>query len=256
MKRLLILGFGALSYATFVVAFLYAIGFVGNLVVPRTVDNGIAAPAGEAVIVNLALLTVFALQHSVMARPAFKRRWTRIVAPAVERSVYVLLASVALLLLYWQWRTLPAIVWEVDSATGRIVLWALFWLGWAVVFASTFMISHVDLFGLRQVFLAWRGKPYRDIEFRTVLLYRLIRHPIMLGFIIAFWATPTMTAGHLLFAAVTTAYILVAVQLEERDLVASLGEQYRAYRRRVPMLMPWRHGHPETAVPGPRHRPA
>ena len=256
MKRLLILGFGAASYATFVVAFLYAIGFVGNLVVPRTVDNGIAAPTGEAVIVNLVLLSVFAVQHSVMARPAFKRWWTRIVAPAVERSIYVLLSSLALILLYWQWRTLPAVVWDVNSATGRTVLWALFWLGWAIVFASTFMISHFDLFGLRQVFLAWRGKPYRDLEFRTVLLYRLIRHPIMLGFIIAFWATPTMTAGHLLFAAVTTAYILAAVQLEERDLLASLGEQYRAYRRRVPMLLPWRHVHPEAAIASPRHRAA
>ncbi len=254
MKRLFILGFGAFSYATFVVAFLYAIGFVGNLVVPRTVDNGIAAPTGEAVIVNVVLLTVFALQHSVMARPAFKRRWTRIVAPAIERSTYVLLSSLALLLLYWQWRTLPAVVWEVNSAAGRFGLWALFWLGWAVVFASTFMISHFDLFGLRQVFLAWRGKPYSDIEFRTVLLYRLIRHPIMLGFIIAFWATPTMTAGHLLFAGVSTAYILAAVQLEERDLVASLGEQYRAYRKRVPMLTPWRHGKRETAAPAPQHR--
>ncbi len=256
MKRLLILGFGALSYATFVVAFLYAIGFVGNLVVPRTVDNGIAAPTGEAVIVDLVLLTVFALQHSVMARPAFKRWWTRIVAPAVERSIYVLLTSLALLLLYWQWRTLPAVVWEVNSATGRIVLWALFWLGWTIVFASTFMISHFDLFGLRQVFMAWRGKPYRDIGFRTVLLYRMIRHPIMLGFIIAFWAAATMTAGHLLFAAVTTAYILVAVRLEERDLVASLGERYLAYRKRVPMLIPWRHGDHEAAVRGPQHRPA
>ena len=174
----------------------------------------------------------------------------------MERSTYVLLSSLALFLLYWQWRTMPAVVWDVDSSIGRVVLWTLFWLGWATVLASTFMINHFDLFGLRQVYLAWRGKPYSNIAFRTVLLYRLIRHPIMAGFIIAFWATPTMTAGHLLFAAVTTAYILVAVQLEEHDLVAALGDQYGAYRRRVPMLVPWRHGTPEAALPNPRHRPA
>ncbi len=240
MKRLLIVGYGAASYVMFVVAFLYAIGFIGKFGVPRTLDHGVTAPVGEAVVVNLVLLSVFALQHSVMARPAFKRWWTRLVAPSVERSTYVLLSSLVLFLLFWQWRTMPAVVWDVDSSAARLVLWALFWLGWAIMLASTFMINHLDLFGLRQVYLAWREKPYDDIEFRSVLLYRLIRHPLLLGFIIAFWAIPTMTAGHLLFAAMSTAYILVAVRLEERDLVAMLGDQYRAYRKRVPMLVPWR----------------
>lgn len=256
MKRLLTIGYGIASYLVFVVAFLYAIGFVGNFVVPRTVDSGIAAPVAEAVIVNLLLLSVFALQHSVMARPAFKRRWTRIIPPAIERSTYVLLSSLALFLLYWQWRTMPAVVWDVESTAGRVILWALFWAGWATVFASTFMISHFDLFGLRQVWLNWRDRPYEEPGFRTVMLYRVIRHPIMAGFIVAFWAIPTMTAGHLLFAVVTTAYILVAIQLEERDLVAGLGDQYRDYRHRVAMLAPGLHLGHDDAAPRVRHRPA
>jgi methanethiol S-methyltransferase len=256
MKRLLIIGYGIASYLLFVVAFLYAIAFVGNFVVPRTVDSGIDAPIAEAVLVNLLLLSVFALQHSVMARPWFKERWTRIVPPAIERSTYVLLSSLALLLLYWQWRTMPELVWNVESTAGRVVLWALFWAGWATVFASTFMINHFDLFGLRQVWLNWRGQPYRDLGFQTVMFYRVIRHPIMAGFIVAFWATPTMTAGHLLFAAVSTAYILVAIQLEERDLVDNLGDQYRDYRHRVGMLAPGLHLGHDDATPKVRHRPA
>ena len=191
MKRLLTVGYGAVSYVIFLAAFLYAIGFVGNFLVPRTIDAGVAAPIAEAIIVNLLLLSLFAVQHSVMARPAFKRWWTRFVAPSIERSTYVLLASLALFVLYWQWRTMPAVIWDVSSSAGRVVLWALFCLGWATVLASTFMINHFDLFGLRQVYLSWRGKPYSDLVFRTLLLYRLVRHPIMLGFIVAFWATPT-----------------------------------------------------------------
>ncbi|MGV9798289.1 methanethiol S-methyltransferase [Mycobacterium sp. NPDC003449] len=255
MKRILTIGYGAVSYLVFVVAFLYAIGFVGDFVVPRTVDAAVAAPPVEAVIVNLLLLSVFAVQHSVMARPGFKRRWTRVVPPAVERSTYVLLSSLALLLLYWQWRTMPAVVWEVESAAGRWVLWALFWLGWLTVLASTFMIDHFDLFGLRQVWRDGSRKTYHEPGFRSVLLYRVIRHPIMLGFIVAFWATPTMTAGHLLFAAVSTAYIVAAIQLEERDLVATLGDTYRDYRHRVPMLVPWPHRADTAATPRIRHRP-
>jgi len=239
MKRLLTVGYGAVCYVLFLVAFLYAIGFVGGFVVPRTVDSGVAAPIGEAVVVNVLLLGLFGVQHSVMARPAFKRRWTRFVPASIERSTYVLLSSLVLFLLYWQWRTMPAVIWDVNASAGRIALWVLFWLGWATALASTFMINHFDLFGLRQVYLAWREKPYSNLPFRTVLLYRLVRHPLMVGFIIAFWAIPTMTAGHLLFAAVTTAYILVAIQLEERDLVMGLGEPYLAYRRRVRMLVPW-----------------
>jgi protein-S-isoprenylcysteine O-methyltransferase Ste14 len=256
MKRLLTVGYGAASYVIFLAAFLYAIGFVGNFVVPRTVDAGVAAPVGEAVVVNVLLLGLFAVQHSVMARPAFKHWWTRFVPASIERSTYVLLASLALFVLYWQWRTMPAVIWDVGSSAGRIALWALFWLGWATVLASTFMINHFDLFGLRQVYLAWRGNPYSGLGFRTFLLYRLVRHPIMLGFIIAFWAIPTMTAGHLLFAAVTTVYIVVAIQIEEHDLVAALGDQYRAYRRRVPMLVPWPRGRADRPAAAPRHRPA
>ncbi|KLO33598.1 methanethiol S-methyltransferase [Mycobacterium haemophilum] len=241
MKRSLMIGYGAAAYALFLVAFLYAVGFVGGIVVPRDVNHGIAAPIGAAVVVNVVLLGVFAIQHSVMARPGFKRWWTRFVPAPIERSTYVLLTSAALLLLYWQWRTMPAVIWEVRAPAGRLALWVLFWLGWAIVFASTFMINHFDLFGLRQVYLAWRGKPYAAIGFRAPLLYRLVRHPLMFGFLIVFWSAPTMTAGHLLFATATTGYILIAIQLEERDLVATLGDQYRDYRRDVPMLLPLRH---------------
>lgn len=256
MNRLLVIGYGIASYLTFVVAFFYAIAFVGDFVVPRTVDSGIAAPTAEAVLVNVLLLSVFAIQHSVMARPAFKRVWTRIVPQVIERSTYVLLSSLALFLLYWQWRTMPEIVWNVESTAGQVILWALFWAGWATVFSSTFMINHFDLFGLRQVWLNWRGRPYRELGFRTVMLYRVVRHPIMAGFIVAFWAIPTMTAGHLLFAAVSTAYILVAIQLEEHDLVAGLGDQYRDYRHRVAMLAPGLHRGHDSATPHVRHRPA
>jgi len=238
MKRYLTIGYGAASYLVFVVAILYAIGFVGNIVVPRTVDHGIAAPIGQAVVVNVVLLGVFAVQHSVMARQGFKRWWTRLVPPSIERSTFVLLASAALLLIYWQWRTIPAVIWDLRQPVGRMALWGLFWLGWAIVLASTFMINHFDLFGLRQVYLAWRGEPYTEIDFQTPWLYRLVRHPMMLGLVIAFWATPTMTGGHLLFAAGTTGYILLALRLEERDLVVTLGHQYHEYRRSVSMLLP------------------
>ncbi|MEV0027444.1 methanethiol S-methyltransferase [Nocardia sp. NPDC050793] len=255
MMRFLVLGYGAVSYLAFLAAFLYAIGFVGNFWVPRSVDAGVEASTGEAIVVNALLLGVFAVQHSVMARPAFKRWWTRVVPASIERSTYVLLASLALFLLYWQWRTMPAIVWDVDATAGRVVLWTLFWIGWATVLLSTFMINHFDLFGLRQVYLAWRGEPYRDLPFRTNLFYRVIRHPLMLGFLIAFWATPTMTAGHLFFSAATTGYILIALQIEEHDLVGVFGDQYRDYQHRVPMLLPWPRHH-DTPAPTVQHRPA
>jgi len=253
MKRFLTISYGVASYVIFLAAFLYAIGFVGNIWVPRSIDAAVAAPIGEAVAVNVLLLGVFAVQHSVMARPVFKRWWTRFVPQPIERSTYVLLASLVLCLLYWQWRTMPAVVWDVTSTAGRLGLQTLFWLGWATVLAATFMINHFDLFGLRQVYLAWREKPYTHLGFRASLLYRLVRHPIMLGFIVAFWATPTMTAGHLLFAIATTAYILIAVQLEERDLVAALGNEYRDYRHRVPMLLPWPRQRREATVPTAEH---
>lgn len=246
MTRLLTLGYGVVCYLVFLAVFLYSVGFVGDLVVPRTVDYGITAPLTGALVVDIALLGLFAVQHSVMARPSFKTWWTRFVSPTVERSTYVLVASLVLALLFWQWRTIPAMVWNVTWEPGRIALWALFAAGWAIVLVSTFLINHFDLFGLRQVYLAWRGTPYTRLGFSTSMLYRAVRHPIMLGFIIAFWATPTMTVGHLLFAVATTGYILLAIQLEERDLAAELGQQYRDYRTHVPMLIPGAHhrGHP------------
>lgn len=237
-NRLFALSYGAFSYALFLVVFVYAIGFVGDFGVPRSVDDAVATGAVGAVAVNLLLLALFASQHSVMARPAFKRWWTRYVPRPVERSTYVLMASLVLALLFWQWRSIPAVVWEVSSTPARLAIWTLFWLGWGTVLASTFMISHFELFGLRQVFAVWRGEPQRETGFRTTLFYRVVRHPLNLGFIVAFWAAPTMTVGHLLFAAVATGWILLAMQLEERDLMAVLGERYAEYRRRVPMLIP------------------
>ncbi|HUB55343.1 MAG TPA: isoprenylcysteine carboxylmethyltransferase family protein [Mycobacterium sp.] len=237
--RVLIIVYGTVAYLTFVAAFLYAIGFTGNIGVPRSVDHGIHAPLGEALAVNVALLGLFAVQHSVMARPGFKRWWTRFVATSVERSTYVLIASVVLFVVFWQWRTMPAAVWDMTSPIWRAAAWSAFWLGWATVLAASFMISHFELFGLRQAYLAWRGrKPNINNGFRTPLLYRLVRHPLMVGFLIAFWSAPRMTTGHLVFAIATTGYILIAVQFEERDLAASLGQPYREYRRRVPMLVP------------------
>jgi protein-S-isoprenylcysteine O-methyltransferase Ste14 len=232
------LTYALICYAVFLLAFLYAVGFLGHVVVPKTVDDGLIVDPGLAVAVNVSLLTLFALQHSVMARPRFKVWWTRIVPQPIERSTYVLLASLALLLLFWQWRPLPAIVWSVSEPVAAGLLMGLFWIGWLVVLASTFMISHLDLFGLKQAIQGWRSTKPGEAAFTTPLLYRYVRHPIYLGFVIAFWATPTMTAGHLLFAAVATAYILVGIQLEERDLVAFFGDRYRRYRREVGMLLP------------------
>jgi methanethiol S-methyltransferase len=238
MNRLLTLTYGAASYVLFLVVFVYAIGFVGGLV-PHSVDQAVTAPIGLALLVDALLLTLFAAQHSVMARPAFKRWWTRYVPKPIERSTYVLAASLVLALVLWQWRAIPAVVWDVSWQPARVAIWAVFWLGWAIVLASTFMISHFELFGLRQVFAVWRSRPQTDTGFRTTLFYRVVRHPLNLGFIVAFWAAPTMTAGHLLFAAVTTGWILLAMQLEERDLMAALGARYTAYRETVPMLVPW-----------------
>lgn len=256
MTRLLSLAYGVVCYLVFLVVFLYAIGFVGDFVVPRTVDHGISASVTEALVVNVLLLALFAVQHSVMARPGFKRWWTRAVPRSIERSTYVLMASLVLALLFWQWRTLPAMVWDVAWAPGRVLLWVAFGAGWVTVLISTFLINHFDLFGLRQVYLAWRGDPYTSLGFRTSMLYRTVRHPIMLGFIVAFWAIPTMTAGHLLFAVATTGYILVAIRLEERDLAVELGDQYREYRTRVPMLVPGLHRRRDGAVTGTAARPA
>lgn len=240
MGKILALGYGLLCYFVFFVTFLYAIGFVGNMIVPKSIDSGPSAGTlTRGLIMNLILLTIFAVQHSVMARPEFKRLWTRIVPKPIERSTYVVFASLALILLFWQWRTIPDVVWEVSNVTGQYIIWAIFFLGWAIVLSSTFLINHFDLFGLRQVYLYQKGKDYTEVGFTERYFYKFVRHPIMLGFIIAFWATPRMTGGHLLFAAVTTIYIIVAIQVEERDIASMHGEKYEEYRKRVSMLVPF-----------------
>lgn len=233
--------YGALVYVFFLATFCYAIAFVGGLWVPKTIDSGYAPGLAEALVVNLLLLTLFALQHSIMARRSFKRWWTGIVSPAVERSTFVLAATLALALLLWQWRPIPApLIWRVENALAVQAIWALFWLGWAVLLLATFLINHFELFGLRQVFSRLTGREIPEAQFRTPFLYRYVRHPIYLGFVLGFWAAPAMSAGHLLFAVGATGYILVGIWFEERDLVAQFGEQYRRYREQVGMLLPWR----------------
>jgi protein-S-isoprenylcysteine O-methyltransferase Ste14 len=232
--------FGLVAYLVFFGTILYAIGFVAGIVVPKAIDDGAIVPAVEALIVNLLLLTLFAVQHSVMARKPFKRWWTQFVPHTVERSVYVLLASLALILLFWQWRPMPAIVWQVADPAAAATLMALSLVGWLLVFTSTFLINHFELFGVHQVIINLAGRQMPEPRFKTPVLYKLVRHPIYLGFIVAFWAAPVMTVGHLLFAAVTTAYIFVGIFLEERDLVGQFGEQYQRYRAQVGMLIPFR----------------
>jgi protein-S-isoprenylcysteine O-methyltransferase Ste14 len=241
MGPILALAYGVAAYFVFLCTFLYAIGFVSGVVVPKTVDTGPAGPIGEALVINVLLLSLFAVQHSVMARKPFKRWLTQFVPPSIERSTYVLLASLALILVFWQWRPISAIVWEAANPALAMALLGLSLLGWLIVLLSTFLINHFELFGLQQVLLNMVGKDAAEPRFRTPLLYKLVRHPLYLGFIIAFWATPVMTAGHLLFALVTTVYILVAIALEERDLIELFGDEYRRYRQRVAMLVPfWR----------------
>jgi len=237
MGRIIAFVYGGVAYAIFFATFLYAAGFVGNLVVPKSLDSARVGPLGVSLLINLGLLGLFAVQHSVMARPAFKRVWTRIVPPAVERSTYVLLSSLALILLFWQWRPLGGVVWDLQHPLGRTLMHAGFAFGWLLVLVSTFLINHFDLFGLRQVWLHLRGRRYQALPFTTPGPYRLVRHPLYVGWLFAFWATPTMTVTHLLFAFVATAYILVAIRFEERDLLDAYPE-YADYRRRVPMLVP------------------
>lgn len=238
MRAIVFALYGGLVYLVFLGTFVFLIAFVGDLPVPKTIDSGEPGYIGAALIIDILLLGIFAIQHSAMARPAFKHWWTRYVPSSIERATYVLLASLVLLLLYWQWRPIPETVWSVTSPSGASMLRAVFWIGWCVVLLSTFLINHFELFGLRQVYARLRGETLPPPVFKTPLLYKRVRHPLYLGFLLAFWATPTMTAGHLLFAIGTTGYILVGIYFEERDLVALFGDQYRRYREQVSMLIP------------------
>ena len=237
-KRLAVFAYGVSAYLIFFATFLYAIGFIGGFAVPTSLDGAATDPLGKALAINVALLGVFAVQHSVMARKWFKDWWTRIIAKPLERPTYVLLSSLALALMFWQWRPIGITVWSVEDATARAILWTLFAFGWTLVLVSTFLINHFDLFGLRQVWLYLRGRPYSALGFTTPGPYRMVRHPLYVGWFFAFWATPTMTLSHLVFAMATAAYILLAIQFEERDLVREYGKTYEEYRRHVPMLIP------------------
>ena len=248
MARIFALLYGLAAYFVFFGTFLYAVGFVGGMVVPKTIDTGPTASLPEALIVDLLLLSVFAIQHSVMARPQFERWWTKFVPATIERSTYVLLASLALVLLFWQWRPITAVIWQIDNPQIAMALVALSFAGWLIVLTSTFLINHFELFGVHQVANNLMDRPMAPPRFRTPMLYKFVRHPIYLGFIIAFWATPTMTAGHFLFAAVTTTYIFVGIMLEERDLIDLFGDDYRRYRERVAMLVPWRKSPPTDSA--------
>jgi protein-S-isoprenylcysteine O-methyltransferase Ste14 len=239
MSRLLSVLYGLVNYVVFLGVFFYAIAFVGDFWVPRTIDSG--GPAGafwSSLLINAGLLGLFAVQHSGMARPEFKQWWTKIIPEPIERSTYVLLSNVVLIVLFWQWRPMTDVLWQVDAAWGQYALWSLFGLGWTLVLLATFMISHMHLFGLKQVHEHMQGEDVSAPEFQVTGLYRYVRHPLNLGFLIAFWATPEMTLGHLVFALATTGYIFVAMVLEERDLVARFGARYRRYRERVPMVVP------------------
>ena len=230
--------YGVVCYAIFFLTFLYLVGFLSNLLVPQSIDVGLAATTLTALAINFALIALFGIQHTVMARPGFKKKWTKIVPTSVERSTYVLITSVILILLYWQWRPITNLVWEAEAAWLQYLLWAVFFGGFGLVLLSTFVIDHFDLFGLRQVWLNFRQKTYTHQPFKVTFFYKFVRHQLYVGWIMAFWGTPRMTAGHLLFAVGMTAYILIAIRYEERDLVRFLGDDYSRYREKVPMLIP------------------
>lgn len=230
--------YSVVCYVLFLAVFLYAIGFVGNLLVPKGIDDGPVEPLATALLIDVLLLSAFAVQHSLMARPFFKHWWTKYIRQPIERSTYVLASNLVLALLYWQWRPIPAAVWDLGTGPAAVILWAVFAVGWIIVLVSTFLLDHFELFGLRQPFEYFAGRPQSPPEFRTPLLYRLVRHPIMLGFVIAFWATPRMSWGHLLFAATTTVYILLAIRWEEVDLLAAFGPDYSEYKKNVPAILP------------------
>jgi protein-S-isoprenylcysteine O-methyltransferase Ste14 len=251
MRKIGALSYGVICYAIFFASFLYLIGFLANFAVPKSIDSGAVGPAGWALLVNAALLVLFGLQHSVMARPAFKRVFTRIVPPAVERSTYVLASSVALILLFWQWRPLPSPIFELEAGVASRALIAVYLLGYAIILYATFLIDHFDLFGLRQVFLRAMGRGYTEKRFATPSLYKRIRHPLYVGWIVTFWATPSFTVGHFLFASIMTAYILVAIPYEERDLAAQLGEPYVRWRERTPAFVPRLRRDTRTPAAGP-----
>lgn len=239
MSRILGLIYGIFAYIIFLATFLYAVGFIGNFIVPKSIDSPLQESLGKALLIDLALLGVFAIQHSLMARQGFKEWWTKFVPQPIERSTYVLFSSLALIVLFWQWHPIGGIVWNVQNSAGRIIILSLFALGWLLVLFSTFVINHFDLFGLRQVYMYWQGQEYEPLKFSTPGLYKVVRHPLYLGWLLAFWSTPTMAITHLIFALVTTVYILIAVRLEERDLLNYYGETYADYCRRVPMLIPF-----------------
>jgi len=239
MKRILFFGYGLFAYATFLAAFLYLIGFMGNLVVPKSIDSGVEGSLGGALAVNFALILVFGLQHVVMARPGFKEWWTQFVPEPIERSTYVLITNVIFFILFWQWRPITTVVWDASGGVLEPVLWALFAFAWGLILITSFLINHFDLFGLRQVYLYLKGVPYTHLKFNTVGIYKYIRHPLMVGWILGFWSTPVMTVGHLFFAVTMTIYILTTIPLEEKDLLHFLGEDYENYRRRTPRYIPF-----------------
>lgn len=240
VKKIFIILYGLISYSFFILVFIYTIGFLGNFIVPKSIDSGLENGTMESILINGFLLSIFALQHSLMARPAFKKVFERIIDPKIERSTYVLMSSLALILIYWKWQPMKTILWEVENETLAFIITGIFFIGWIIVFLSSFIINHFELFGLKQVFENFKKKQIQNPKFQANYLYKIVRHPMMLGFLIAFWSTPIMSVGHLMFASVTTLYIFIAVKyLEEKDLRKSIGKEYEEYEKKVPMIVPF-----------------